>query len=92
MEIGAGRLYAKGGAEGVYCGAVPELGLGIALKIDDGSERGAESAMCAVLSSIFGNDEDLSAKLGSKAIRVISNRKGSAVGETRPAEILQLSA
>ena len=25
MELGAGRIFAKGGAEGVHCGAIPEL-------------------------------------------------------------------
>ena len=29
------RVFCKVGAEGVYCAALPELGLGVALKIDD---------------------------------------------------------
>ena len=33
----------KSGAEGVYCGALPERGLGFALKIDDGAKRAAEA-------------------------------------------------
>lgn len=39
----------KVGAEGVVAAAVPELGLGIALKIADGAARGAETAMAHVL-------------------------------------------
>jgi L-asparaginase II len=41
----APAVFCKGGAEGVHCAALPELGLGIALKVDDGAKRGAEAAM-----------------------------------------------
>ncbi len=43
MQAGGGRIFLKVGAEGVYCGAVPELGYGFALKIDDGAVRAAEA-------------------------------------------------
>jgi L-asparaginase II len=33
------QVFLKTGAEAVYCGAFPELGLGFALKIDDGNTR-----------------------------------------------------
>ena len=33
MEAAPGRIFVKTGAEGVYCAAVPELGLGIALQM-----------------------------------------------------------
>ena len=39
----------KVGAEGVVAAAIPELGLGIALKIEDGAARAAETAMASVL-------------------------------------------
>lgn len=41
-----GRVFMKTGAEGVYCGAFPQSGLGFALKIDDGAKRA--SAGCAI--------------------------------------------
>ena len=44
MEILGERAFIKVGAEGVYCAALPELGYGIALKIDDGGTRAAEAA------------------------------------------------
>ena len=53
MEVSGGRVFVKVGAEGVYCGAVPEFGLGVALKCDDGAVRGAEGMMTAVLREIF---------------------------------------
>ncbi|QDU59297.1 L-asparaginase II [Planctomycetes bacterium Pan216] len=39
MEHAGGVLIAKGGAEGVYAAGLVERGLGIAIKIADGSER-----------------------------------------------------
>lgn len=46
------RAFVKTGAEGVFCGAVPHAGLGIALKCDDGASRASEAAMAAVLASL----------------------------------------
>jgi L-asparaginase II len=43
------RVFVKTGAEGVYCGALPELGLGIALKCDDGAGRAAQAVMAAII-------------------------------------------
>jgi L-asparaginase II len=53
MEAAPGRVFAKTGAEGVFCGAVPELGLGFALKIDDGAGRASEVLVAATLARIF---------------------------------------
>ena len=39
IEETDGRVVAKIGAEGVHCAAVPELGIGIAVKVDDGASR-----------------------------------------------------
>lgn len=49
MTAGRGAFVVKAGAEGVYGGIVPGLGLGVALKIADGAKRAAEVAMAAVL-------------------------------------------
>jgi L-asparaginase II len=49
MQMLGARVFVKDGAEGVYCGALPELGLGIALKCDDGAGRAAEAIMAAVI-------------------------------------------
>jgi L-asparaginase II len=49
----APKLFVKGGAEGVHCAALPELGLGLALKIDDGAKRGAERALAEVLAALL---------------------------------------
>jgi L-asparaginase II len=49
IRAARGRAVVKTGAEGVYVGILPEAGLGIALKIDDGAGRGAEAAIAALL-------------------------------------------
>lgn len=49
MHACDGRAAVKTGAEGVYTAIIPESGLGIALKITDGTTRAAESAIAALL-------------------------------------------
>jgi L-asparaginase II len=44
-----GRVFAKLGAEGVYGAWIPQAGIGLALKCEDGTARAAEVAMAAVL-------------------------------------------
>lgn len=44
-----GKAAIKTGADGVYFAILPEKGLGIALKIQDGANRGSEGAMAALL-------------------------------------------
>ena len=43
MQLFGARVFVKTGAEGVYCGALPEQGLGIAIKCDDGAGRAAQA-------------------------------------------------
>jgi L-asparaginase II len=49
MQAGKGRFIAKTGAEGVYTAASAELGLGIALKVLDGTARAAQTALGGLL-------------------------------------------
>jgi L-asparaginase II len=46
------RAFVKTGAEGVFCGAIPHAGIGIALKCEDGAHRASETAMAALLASL----------------------------------------
>ena len=39
MIVGEGRIVAKSGAEGLLCFALPESGLGVAIRVLDGSHR-----------------------------------------------------
>jgi L-asparaginase II len=88
MEAAPGRIFAKGGAEGVHCAAIPELGLGIALKCDDGAHRASEAMVAAVLAKLLRADEALSAKLIELANAPIESRIGAKVGALRPTPAL----
>lgn len=85
MEAAPGRIFAKVGAEGVYCAALPELGFGVALKIEDGAARAAEVAVSAILAGFFSKDVAVSTKLAALARPSVENRKGEPVGVMRPA-------
>jgi len=89
IEAGRGAFIVKTGAEGVYCAAIPEAGIGVALKIDDGAHRASESAMGAVLSKIPGL-RALFADSPAELIRVpVKNVAGKTVGEIAPGSALQ---
>ncbi len=88
MQAAPGRIFVKIGAEGVYCAAVPELGLGIALKCDDGAGRAAEAMIATVLAKLLRSDEVLSARLGRLANQPITSRIGAEVGSIRPTAAL----
>jgi len=49
MAATDGKVAVKTGAEGVYTAILPEQGLGVALKIEDGATRASEAAMAAIL-------------------------------------------
>jgi L-asparaginase II len=70
------------GAEGVHVAIVSDLGLGIALKIDDGARRAAELAMVTLLQSLGLVDSEAATSLVSE--RVVNSR-GEQVGAIRMA-------
>jgi len=52
--------FVKGGAEGVLAGAMPKLGLGFALKVDDGAARAADACAAWLLARFLGEHAVLS--------------------------------
>jgi L-asparaginase II len=88
MQAAPGRVFVKTGAEGVYCAAVPELGLGVAIKCEDGAGRGAEVMVAAVLAKLLKSDTALSSKLLEIARPPIESRIGAKVGTVRPTAAL----
>jgi L-asparaginase II len=77
-----GTVLMKAGAEGVYCGALPERGLGFALKIDDGAKRAAEAVVVRLIGCFYPQIADL----GPPA--QLTNWRGVEVGQMRPSEAL----
>jgi L-asparaginase II len=85
----APSVFIKGGAEGVHCAALPELGIGIALKIDDGAKRGAETAMAHLLAAVMPH---AAAVLAEQLRGDIHNWRGKRVGNIRASAALQGAA
>ncbi len=84
MEVTGEKALIKTGAEGVYCASFPELGLGAAIKVDDGAGRAAEILMGRLLRRFDILDEGAAAQLGGVLTAPVLNRAGRVVGEIRP--------
>jgi L-asparaginase II len=84
MASAGAQLCLKPGAEGVFCAALPEQGLGVALKIADGAGRAAEVAIGAVLVRLGILDESRAAHLAPLLRPTLRNVAGRAIGEIRP--------
>jgi L-asparaginase II len=82
----APSCFTKGGAEGVHCASLPSLGLGIALKVDDGAKRGAELAMSEVIAALL---PDAKQSLAGPVDGEMLNWRGIAVGRVAPSETLK---
>jgi len=85
MRACGGRAAVKSGAEGMYVAMLPERGLGIAVKIDDGSARGRHAAMAALLAK-YGALERSHPLFAADADAPILNCRGIAHGHVRAAE------
>jgi len=83
MEKLPRKVLLKSGAEGVYCGALPEHGLGFALKIDDGAQRAAEAVTAAVVSRLYPGTQGLG------PLSRINNWRGIEVGRLRTTPALK---
>lgn len=81
----AAQVLVKAGAEGVYAAALPERGLGLALKIEDGAGRAAEVALLAVLARLGAVAPERMEALAARAHPPLLNVAGRRVGSLRPA-------
>ncbi|TIR25714.1 MAG: asparaginase [Mesorhizobium sp.] len=88
MQAAPGRIFVKTGAEGVYCAALPELGLGVALKCDDGASRASEVMIAALVAKLLRADEALAATLAELIHPPVASRIGAKVGTLRPTAAL----
>jgi len=83
MENLRPAVVAKGGAEGVYCVGLPEKGLGIALKVQDGAGRATGPAIVEILASLGVIDEKGAKALEEHRRPAVRNVAGRIVGEIR---------
>ena len=87
------RVCCKVGAEGVYCAALPQRGLGVALKIDDGNNaRAAEVVMAALIEALVALDDGEAALLRTLSEPVLRNWNGIEVGALRASQALRAAA
>ena len=90
MERLGERVFCKVGAEGVFCASLPERGLGVAIKIDDGNNaRACEVVMAAVIENFVALDDAESAFMRTLSDATLSNWNGIEVGRLVAAAILR---
>jgi L-asparaginase II len=95
MAAWPGRVVAKLGADGIYCAVLPELSVGIALKVADGSRGASEVALLEILRQVIAHprhaaeSRDPMAALAAHARQPIVNTRGTRTGELAPAGKLQ---
>ena len=90
MERLGERVFCKVGAEGVFCAALPDCGLGVAIKIDDGNNaRACEVVMAAVIEAFVALDDGEAVFMRSLSELRLSNWNGIEVGRLRAAAVLR---
>lgn len=84
MERLAPHILVKVGADGVYTAVIPEHGLGVALKIDDGNDAAARVALGAVLQSLGLLPSDEVKALSEYLRPSVTNSRGEIIGRIEP--------
>jgi L-asparaginase II len=87
MTLFGERLFCKTGAEGVYCASLPDQGLGVALKCDDGAERAAQVMMALVISKFLPMSDDEKMRFHALAEPTLVNWNKITVGHLRPVAV-----
>jgi L-asparaginase II len=84
MAAMGGRVALKTGAEAVYVAILPEQGLGVALKIEDGATRASECAIVAILARLGAIDASNPAA-SRRLTPPVLDRVGTVAGSIGPA-------
>lgn len=83
MEALPERLVAKSGADAVYCFALPEQKIGVALKIADGGSRAVAPAVVSVLRQLgYFSDAELE-PLADLETTILRNHRKDIVGDIK---------
>ena len=84
MERFGERIFCKVGAEGMYCAALPERGLGIAIKMDDGNNaRASEVVMAALIAQLLPLSDEDALFMRAFSDVALTNWNGIEVGRLR---------
>jgi L-asparaginase II len=90
-RLGA-RVCCKVGAEGVYCAGLPDQGLGVALKMDDGNNaRAAEVVMAALIERLVTLSPEERTMMQTKSTVPLRNWRGVDVGTLQPSAALSVA-
>ena len=85
MTLLGPRAFTKAGAAGGLCAALPGLGLGLAVKADDGAARAAQIMIAALIARFGDFDDETRARLAPFASPRLKNWNGIEVAFLRPA-------
>jgi L-asparaginase II len=90
MERLGEKVFCKVGAEGVFCAALPERGLGVAIKIDDGNNsRACEVVMAAVIEALVSLTDDQASFMRTLSDATITNWNKIEVGRLQATALLR---
>jgi len=81
IEDTGGRVVAKVGAEGVHSVAVPDLGIGLAVKVEDGAQRAQYPAVIRLLQHLGVLTDRLTPRLADYLHKSVRNTRNEIVGE-----------
>ena len=90
MQVGAGSLACKGGAEGVHGSAFIAQGVGLVCKVLDGASRGRAPAVLAAVRQLGLLGDGQLTELADMERPIVYNRAGRAVGEVRAASTVAI--
>lgn len=88
MTAAGEAVLVKGGAEGMFTAALPDHGLGVAVKIEDGAARASEVAMANILHSLGVFDDTMVAALSDWLAKPLRNWADVSIGAVRPGAAL----
>ena len=83
MHVTKGKILVKSGAEGIMTAAIPSLGLGIAIKIADGSARSRPVVLMSILDQLNILTDEEKNQLRVHIMPKILNSRDEIVGEIR---------
>jgi L-asparaginase II len=89
MRVYNGRIVAKAGAEAVQCLADLETGIGIAIKVEDGSPRATSVVTMEVLKQLGIGDEEMFTKLASYVNAPVLNARNDQIGVIKANFVLE---
>jgi len=92
MAITGRRVAVKTGAQGVFTASIPDMSLGLALKIDDGSKTASEVALIAALRHLNALNADEVEALRDFAFPAIRNTRHVLTGHSTPSSVWNLDA